>query len=162
MKSTPTRARRPLAIALGLALLYPAIGMAQDAGQITAEDRARMQQLLQELQSLKQDYAQEVRRLRELDMQIQALQARVTGVAPALAPRDAPQMAAQPGAPAPVSPTQSSSPPPLPASAAAAPVSRGDEGYASTAEDAQRAQDTDSRSVADVKQQSTADRKSVV
>ncbi|UHH11804.1 transporter [Luteimonas fraxinea] len=156
MKSTPTCARRPLALALGLALLCPSIGMAQDAGQITAEDRARMQQLLQELQSLKQDYAQEVRRLRELDMQIQALQARVAGVAPAIAPRDAPQMAAQPGAPAPVSSMASSSPPPLPANAAAAPASRGDEGYASTAEDAQRAQDTDSRSVADVKQQSTA------
>ncbi|MGO3127267.1 MAG: hypothetical protein ACTIJY_04260 [Luteimonas sp.] len=128
--------------------------MAQDAGQITAEDRARMQQLLQELQSLKQDYAQEVRRLRELDMQIQALQARVAGVAPPIAPRDAPQMAAQPVAPAPS--MQSSSPPPLPANAAAAPASRGEEGYASTAEDAQRAQEEESRSVADVKQQSTA------
>ncbi|WP_343161357.1 hypothetical protein [Luteimonas sp. 9C] len=129
--------------------------MAQDSGQITAEDRARMQQLLQELQSLKQDYAQEVRRLRELDMQIQALQSRVAGVAPATAPRDAPQMAAQPVAPAPVSSTPSTSSP-LPANTAAAPAPRGDDGYASTAEDAQRAQEAESRSVADVKQQSTA------
>lgn len=153
MESTRTRARRPLAIALGLALLCPAIGMAQDAGQITAEDRARMQQLLQELQSLKQDYAQEVRRLRELDMQIQALQARVAGVAPAIAPRDAPQVAAQP-----VAPVQQAAPPaaPPPAGTPAAPASRGDDGYASTAEDAQRAQEAESRSVADVKQQSTA------
>nr|WP_310238063.1 hypothetical protein [Luteimonas terrae] len=127
--------------------------MAQDSGQITAEDRARMQQLLQELQSLKQAYAQEVRRLRELDMQIQALQARVAGVAPAIAPRDAPQVAAQTEAPGsmPPAPPAGPSPPPI-----ASPASRGDEGYASTAEDAQRAQDTDSRSVADVKQQSTA------
>ena len=39
MKSTQTRARRPLAFALGLALLAPGLVMAQDAGTLTAEER---------------------------------------------------------------------------------------------------------------------------
>lgn len=156
MESTHITARRPLAVALGLALLWPATVIAQDTTQqITSEDRARMQQLLRELQSLKQDYAQEVRRLRELDMQIQALQARVSGVAPAIAARDALPPAAQPQATAPMATTPSTDESaPAPASAAATP--RSEEGYASTAEDAQRAQEAETRSVADVKQQSTA------
>ena len=145
LKSTHVRARRPLAFALGLALLAPGLVMAQDAGTLTAEDRARMQQLLQELSALKQSYAQEVRRLRELDMQIQALQARVGGVAPA-------GLAQAPV----VSPTSPAAPTPAPAPAAAPAAPRSEEGYAGTAEDAQRAQDAESRSVADVKQQNTA------
>lgn len=145
LKSTHVRARRPLAFALGLALLAPGLVMAQDAGTLTAEDRARMQQLLQELSALKQSYAQEVRRLRELDMQIQALQARVGGVAPA-------GLAQAPV----VSPTSPAAPTPAPAPVAAPAPPRTEEGYAGTAEDAQRAQDAESRSVADVKQQNTA------
>jgi len=151
LKSTLRNARRPLVFALGLALLCPIAASAQDATQITPEDRARMQQLLQELQSLKQDYAQEVRRLRELDMQIQALQARVAGVAPPIVQRDAPQVAAQPVPPAPAV-----AEPAAPVAETAAPAPRASDGYAGTAEDAQRAQDEASRSVADVKQQSTA------
>lgn len=145
LKSTHVRARRPLAFALGLALLAPGLAMAQDAGTLTAEDRARMQLLLQELSALKQSYAQEVRRLRELDMQIQALQARVGGVAPA-------GLAQAPA----VSPSSPAAPTPAPAPVAAPASPRTEEGYAGTAEDAQRAQDAESRSVADVKQQNTA------
>lgn len=150
LESTHHTARRPLAVALGMALLWPSAGFAQDAAQLTPEDQARMQQLLQELQALKHDYAREVRRLRELDMQIQALQARVTGAAPAIAGRDAPL----PAVPLQSSPSAPAAPHGAPAPAAAGP--RLEEGYASTAEDAQRAQEADSRSVADVKQQSTA------
>ncbi|WP_328796934.1 hypothetical protein [Luteimonas deserti] len=120
---------------------------AQEGAAFTAEDRARMQQLLRELSDLKQSYAQEVRRLRELDMQIQALQARVGGVA-AAAPREVPQ----PLAHAPADRQQDQAPGP----AGTPPAARQDEGYASSAEDAQRAREAESRSVADVKQQSTA------
>ncbi|WP_343226163.1 hypothetical protein [Luteimonas sp. BDR2-5] len=102
-----------------------------------------MQQLLQELNALKHSYAQEVRRLRELDMQIQALQSRVGGLAP--------QVAQTAPAPAPLPQAATAAPPP-----ATAPAPRAEEGYAGTAEDAQRAQEADTRSVADVKQQSTA------
>ncbi|WP_243713625.1 hypothetical protein [Luteimonas terrae] len=151
MKSTRPNARRPLGLALGLALLCPLTALAQDATQITDDDRARMQQLLQDLQTLKQDYAQEVRRLRELDMQIQALQARVAGVAPPIVQRDAPQVATQTPVQAPAAAATQAA---APVADAAAP--RAADGYAGTAEDAQRAQEADSRSVADVKQQSTA------
>jgi len=143
LKSTLVRARRPLAIALGLALCAPALGLAQDAGALTPADRAQMQQLLQDLTSLKQSYAQEVRRLRELDMQIQALQARVGGAMP-----PSPDTAASAQGPSPAAAPAPAGP--------AAPPPRSDAGYAGTAEDAERAQETDSRSVADVKQQSTA------
>lgn len=151
LESTHRSAWRPLAIALALVLLCPATGLAQDT-TISDEDRQRMQQLLQDLQTLKQAYAQEVRRLRELDMQIQALQARVSGAAPQLAaqPPAQAQLPAPAPAPAPgVAPTVAGT---APADTAA----RSDDGYASTAADAQRAQEVESRSVADVKQQSTA------
>ena len=126
---------------------------------MTDADRDAMRQLLQELAAMKQGYAQEVRRLRELDMQIQALQARVGGLAPMQAtaqapPHRSPAVQAPDALPATPSQAAAAAPAPMASSAAASP--RGDEGYASTAEDAQRAQDTESRSVADVKQQSTA------
>ena len=145
LESTLVRARRPLAIALGLALCAPALGLAQDAGALTPADRAQMQQLLQDLSALKQSYAQEVRRLRELDMQIQALQARVGGAVPA-----GPQANAVAQAP---TRSDASAPVAAPVASSAPP---GDAGYAGTAEDAERAQEAESRSVADVKQQSTA------
>lgn len=147
LESTHRNAWRPLAIALALVLLCPATVLAQDAS-ISDEDRQRMQQLLQDLQTLKQAYAQEVRRLRELDMQIQALQARVSGAAPQLAAQ--PPAQAQVPAPAPVVV------PPAVATAPADTAARSDDGYASTAADAQRAQEVETRSVVDVKQQSTA------
>ncbi|MBN8223230.1 MAG: hypothetical protein J0L89_00260 [Xanthomonadales bacterium] len=115
-------------------MLAPA-AFAQDAG-----DEAELLQLSQELAALKASYAQEVRRLRELDMQVQALQARLAGKVPATA---AP-VAAAPPAPAP-GPGQAAAPPPSP------------DGYASTAAEAEKAKsEAMSRSVADVKQQARA------
>jgi hypothetical protein len=50
------------------------------AGQAaSAQNQADVQELIRQLQQLKISYAQEVRRLRVLDMQVQALQARITG-----------------------------------------------------------------------------------
>lgn len=45
----------------------------------TPQDQADVKVLLEQLQTLKSSYAQEVRRLRELDIQVQALQARLAG-----------------------------------------------------------------------------------
>lgn len=57
---------------------------AQDAQSGTtqvasAQNQADVQELVRQLQMLKVSYAQEVRKLRVLDMQVQALQARLTG-----------------------------------------------------------------------------------
>jgi hypothetical protein len=50
------------------------------SGQATsAQNQADVQELTRQLQQLKVSYAQEVRRLRVLDAQVQALQARITG-----------------------------------------------------------------------------------
>lgn len=49
---------------------------------VTAQDQADVAALVNQLQTLKSSYAQEVRRLRELDMQVQALQARLQGKIP--------------------------------------------------------------------------------
>lgn len=49
---------------------------------VTAQDQADVATLVSQLQTLKSSYAQEVRRLRELDMQVQALQARLQGKIP--------------------------------------------------------------------------------
>jgi len=54
---------------------------AQDAPK--AQDQEQVKAVMEQLQALKISYAQEVRRLRELDMQVQALQARLNGNAPA-------------------------------------------------------------------------------
>ena len=45
----------------------------------TPQDQADIKALMEQLQSLKSSYAQEVRRLRELDIRMQALQARLAG-----------------------------------------------------------------------------------
>lgn len=45
----------------------------------TPDDGADVQALANQLEQLKANYAQEVRRLRELDMQVQAMQARLGG-----------------------------------------------------------------------------------
>ena len=127
----------------------------QDEAVPAPDDVAELQALTAELEALKQNYAQEVRRLRELDMQLQALQSRVqrssadvaaTGTPPAAPPRPAPVPQVQPpqattATPATAIATAPTEPPP---------------GYAGTAEDAQRAQEASMRSVEDVKQQQQA------
>jgi len=71
------------AVACSLSMGLPAYAAGQDSGQQTGspQDQADVQNLTRELQTLKANYAQEVRRLRELDMQVQALQARLAGKA---------------------------------------------------------------------------------
>ena len=142
----------PLAWALSMGLACSAgSAMAQDpppAGQaqppvaaLSDQERAEVARMMQELAALKAAYSQEVRRLRELDMQMQALQARISGRVPA-APEPAP---ATPPAPAPVAPV-ARAPAPQPPEA----------GYASSAEDAARAREEEARSVSDVRQQQQA------
>ncbi len=99
-----------------------------------ADEGADVQALANQLAQLKANYAQEVRRLRELDMQVQAMQARLAG-------------RAGPDAVAPAAPL---------AQAAAAAVPPGNEGYASSAAEAQQAKQEARRSVDDVKQQQSA------
>ena len=128
------------ALGTGAALAAPA------ASAQSAEDEADLQQLSQELAALKASYAQEVRRLRELDMQVQALQARLAGKVPPAGAQAAAPVAATA---APIAPGQA------PAQASA-PQSSG-EGYASTAAEAEKAKaESMPRSVADVKQQARA------
>ncbi|MBE2210845.1 MAG: transporter [Xanthomonadaceae bacterium] len=125
---------------------------AQGAPGISAADAAEVQQLLQELEALKASYASELRRLRELDMQIQALNARVTGRVPQSLQQQAPVVAAQPQAPAPTA----SSPPPA-VQTSTPPLTRVPQaGYAGTAAEAQAAQEREARSVEDVKEQQHA------
>ena len=50
-----------------------------NATQNSVQNQADVQELVRQLQMLKVNYAQEVRRLRALDMQVQALQARLAG-----------------------------------------------------------------------------------
>ncbi len=109
----------------------PAPTGAQNA-PVSPADEADVKALMQQLETLKANYAQEVRRLRELDMQVQAMQARLSG-------KTAPLAAA------------SAAPEPLPATTPAAPV--GGDGYASSAAEAQEAKQASRRSVDDVKQQ---------
>ncbi|MGY0557556.1 transporter [Lysobacter sp. A421] len=116
------------------------------ATDVTAADQADVQALLAELELLKNSYAQEVRRLRELDMQVQALQSRVQGKT----------MPAQTSAPV---ASRNQAAPATAAQAAATPVQApapSAEGYASTAAEAKQAQQAPTRSVQDVKQQQAA------
>lgn len=111
---------------------------------VAPEDEAELRRLTEQLAALKEAYAQEVRRLRELDMQVQALQARLQGkVAAATVP--APAQPAAPAAPAAQTPRPEPAQPQAPA--------RPPEGYAGTADDAERARQEMSRSVTDVKEQ---------
>lgn len=118
-----------LALAV-VAALWGAAGTAH--GQAASpQDAAEVGALIQQLEALKASYAQEVRRLRELDMQVQAMQARLSGkTLPSTATAAAPEPAAAPAAPA--------------------------EGYASSASEAQAAKQEGRRSVNDVKQQQSA------
>ena len=154
---TAQRYAHPLALALasamGLALpsvvAAQSIAPVQQAPGLTDAEMKEVQRLLRELESLKASYAVELRRLRELDMQIQAMQARVSGRVPAdltvpQEPKDG--LAAAGDAPA--------------SSAGAAPASAGvrnaEAGYAGTAAQAQQAQEREARSVEDVKEQQQA------
>lgn len=154
----------PLAWALAAAALVSSTAVAQQrpdpsrdpsaAAQppgLNAEEREEVARMMQELAALKAAYSQEVRRLRELDMQMQALQARISGRVPAV-PQPQPQQAA---------PAQSAQPPPQTATAQAPAQSPAqsppaEAGYASTAEDAQRVREEEARSVSDVRQQQQA------
>lgn len=161
------RQRHPLAVALvgALGFSMPVVAMAQQAPQqpqqqgqdeqenepeISQADATEVQQLLRELESLKASYASELRRLRELDMQIQALNARVTGRVPQamqapVATQSPPEGASTMGAPPP--PVQTSRTPPTRIPQA---------GYASTPAEAKAAQEREARSVEDVKEQQQA------
>ena len=137
----PSMAASGLRLAILAALGTGAALAAPAASAQSAEDEADLQQLSQELAALKASYAQEVRRLRELDMQVQALQARLAGKVPPAGAQAAAPVAATA---APIAPGQA------PAQASA-PQSSG-EGYASTAAEAEAARKELPRSVADVKQ----------
>ena len=65
------------AVACGLLVGLP-FGLAAQTAP-APQDEAQVQTLLAQLQALKASYAQQVRQLRELDMQVQALQARLAG-----------------------------------------------------------------------------------
>lgn len=124
---------------LALAALAMVAAVSDGAAQ-TPQDQADLKVLMAQLEVLKANYAQEVRRLRELDMQVQAMQARVAGkVGPA-----------SPGAPA----QEAASP--VGAGTPSAAGSSGGEGYASSAAEAQQARQAARRSVDDVKQQQAA------
>ncbi len=129
----------------------PATTPSDEGGQAASEeDQAAVRALQQDLEALKSSYAQEVRRLRELDMQVQALQTRLAGKAmPTQAPPTAlaqaqEQANAQAG-------TRGQ-----PASTGLASAAVPQEGYAGTAADAQRAREESMRSVEDVKLQQQA------
>lgn len=76
------------AVACGLLASLPFDLAAQAAP--TPQDEAQVETLLAQLQALKASYAQQVRQLRELDMQVQALQSRLAGkTAPTVLPAPA-------------------------------------------------------------------------
>jgi len=132
--------RLAMAALVSLTVASPRV-LAQEA-TTGSTDEADVRALVAQLEALKASYAQEVRRLRELDMQVQAIQARVSGKTAQL-PAAQPPTAAVTSAPA------------APAAAAAATPPAG-EGYASSAAEAQEAKEAARRSVDDVKQQQSA------
>lgn len=101
---------KPLALALAMAALgavaLPAAAQqASDAGATppasTQTEATEAQALARELEALKSSYASEVRRLREIDIRVQALQARLAGKAtPGSAAPTTPAEPASPTAPA--------------------------------------------------------------
>ncbi|WP_303749574.1 transporter family protein [Stenotrophomonas pigmentata] len=132
--------RLAMAALVSLTVASPKV-LAQEA-TTGSTDEADVRALVAQLEALKASYAQEVRRLRELDMQVQAIQARVSGKTAQL-PAAQPPTAAVTSAPA------------APAAAAAATPPAG-EGYASSAAEAKEAKEAARRSVDDVKQQQSA------
>lgn len=73
--------RELLATAVTVALLLGTVD-ANAQAVASEQDQADVRTLMAQLQALKASYGQEVRRLRELDMQVQALQARLAGKTP--------------------------------------------------------------------------------
>ena len=133
--------RLAMAALVSLTVASPKV-LAQEA-TTGSSDEADVRALVAQLESLKASYAQEVRRLRELDMQVQAIQARVSG-------KTAQMPAAQP-------PTANvATAPAAPATTTAANTAPTGEGYASSAAEAQEAKEAARRSVDDVKQQQSA------
>lgn len=131
--------RLAMAALVSLAVVSPRVA-AQEA-KTGNSDEEDVKALVAQLEALKSSYAQEVRRLRELDMQVQALQARVSGKTAQVMP-SAPAPAGVPASPA--------------TPAAGAVPAPGGEGYASSATEAQEAKQAARRSVDDVKQQQSA------
>ncbi|MGV8959318.1 MAG: hypothetical protein ACOH1V_02895 [Stenotrophomonas sp.] len=118
--------RLAMAALVSLAMISSKVAAQEPA---KSSDEADMKALMAQLEALKASYAQEVRRLRELDMQVQAMQSRVGGKA---------------GTPLPAAPETAATPP------------ASSEGYASSADEAQEAKEATRRSVNDVKQQQSA------
>lgn len=118
--------------ALAAGGLWPTAAAAQDAPAAATQSEIRT--LLAQLEALKASYAVEVRKLRELDAQVQALQGRIAGT-----------------------PVQGN-PSPATLDGQSGQVASGvaQEGYASTATEAEQAQANVRRSVDDVKQQQSA------
>lgn len=131
--------RLAMAALVSLTVASPKV-LAQEA-TTGSTDEADVRALVAQLEALKASYAQEVRRLRELDMQVQAIQARVSG-----------KIAQLPVAQPPT--TEVASAPAAPAAAASTPPAG--EGYASSAAEAKEAKEAARRSVDDVKQQQSA------
>ena len=134
--------RLAMAALVSLAVVSPSVA-AQEAKASNSNDEEDVRALVAQLEALKASYAQEVRRLRELDMQVQAIQARVGGktaqtIAPATVPPQAAAITAEAAQAAQQKPAGSS------------------EGYASSAAEAQEAKEAARRSVDDVKQQQSA------
>lgn len=101
-------AGKPLALAIAAVVLAGCMlsgtTQAAPAGSSAAEvEAAEMQALVHELEALKSSYASEVRRLREIDMRVQVLQARLGGK---LAPTGAEATTATDQAPAPTTPAE--------------------------------------------------------
>lgn len=134
--------RLAMAALVSLTVASPKV-LAQEA-TTGSSDEADVRALVAQLEALKASYAQEVRRLRELDMQVQAIQARVSGKTAQLPAAPPAATAAAPEAPA------------APAAATAATAAPPAEGYASSATEAQQAKEAARRSVDDVKQQQSA------
>lgn len=132
-------ARNPLVLAILLAAgVLPARAFAQETPGVQPGAQAEVRTLMAQMEALKASYALEVRKLRELDRQVQALQGRLAGN---------PAAAALPAAGG----SEQEATPSIPGAAGAA-----QEGYASSAVDAEQAQAAARRSVDDVKQQQSA------
>ena len=158
MKPLAMAALVSLSMMANKALAQQEGGPPGDAGTATSSnslDAAQMQALMAQLESLKASYAQEVRRLRELDMQVQALQSRLGGrVPPSMASAGTDPGAATAGNP------PGSVPPPVATPAPAMPMASApvadSGGQAGTAAEAEQARAQTQRSVDDVKQQQSA------
>lgn len=156
MKSLAMAALVGLVLADNRALAQEAIPA---TGPQTGESAQDVEQLARQLEALKSSYANEVRRLRELDMQLQALQARLAGRVPAAAPALPPAAAggqeqvAGGEAPGALTAARATAAPPAPSPPA--PRASGDS-YAGSAAEADQARAQAQRSVDDVKQQQSA------